>query len=49
MSNGAVTFTFGVDSTDASMDAGNLLKPVSARVTLRIIGAMTANAYRKYF
>ena len=49
MSNGAVILTFGVVSTDASIDADNLLKPVSARVTLRIIGAMTANVYRKYF
>lgn len=35
-------------SSDGSMDAGNLLKPMLARGELRCIGATTINEYRKY-
>ena len=35
-------------STEGSMDAGNLLKPMLARGVLRTIGATTINEYRKY-
>lgn len=35
-------------STEGSMDAGNLLKPMLARGELRCIGATTLNEYRKY-
>ncbi len=35
-------------STEGSMDAGNLLKPMLARGELRCIGATTTNEYRKY-
>ncbi|EKE03762.1 MAG: hypothetical protein ACD_20C00155G0001 [uncultured bacterium] len=35
-------------STEGSMDAGNLLKPLLARGELRCIGATTINEYRKY-
>ena len=38
----------GAGSTDGSMDAGNLLKPMLARGELRTIGATTVNEYRKY-
>lgn len=35
-------------STEGSMDAGNLLKPLLARGELRCIGATTINEYRKH-
>ena len=35
-------------SSEGSMDAGNLLKPMLARGELRCIGATTINEYRKY-
>ena len=35
-------------SSDGSMDAGNLLKPMLARGVLKCIGATTINEYRKY-
>ena len=38
----------GAGSTEGSMDAGNLLKPMLARGVLRTIGATTINEYRKY-
>ena len=38
----------GAGSTEGSMDAGNLLKPMLARGILRTIGATTINEYRKY-
>ena len=38
----------GAGSTEGSMDAGNLLKPLLARGVLRCIGATTINEYRKY-
>ncbi len=38
----------GAGSTEGSMDAGNLLKPLLARGALRCIGATTINEYRKY-
>ena len=38
----------GAGATEGSMDAGNLLKPMLARGTLRCIGATTINEYRKY-
>ncbi len=38
----------GAGSTEGSMDAGNLLKPMLARGILRCIGATTINEYRKY-
>ena len=38
----------GAGSTEGSMDAGNLLKPMLARGVLRTIGATTINEYRKH-
>lgn len=38
----------GTGSTDGSADAGNLLKPLLARGTIRILGATTIDEYRKY-
>ena len=38
----------GAGATEGAMDAGNLLKPMLARGTLRCIGATTINEYRKY-
>jgi ATP-dependent Clp protease ATP-binding subunit ClpB len=38
----------GAGSTEGSMDAGNLLKPMLARGVLRTVGATTINEYRKY-
>lgn len=38
----------GAGSTEGSMDAGNLLKPLLARGELRCIGATTINEYRKH-
>ena len=38
----------GAGSTEGSMDAGNLLKPMLARGVLRTIGATTIKEYRKY-
>jgi ATP-dependent Clp protease ATP-binding subunit ClpB len=38
----------GTGSTQGSMDAGNLLKPMLARGELRCIGATTVDEYRKY-
>ncbi|HSA06105.1 MAG TPA: ATP-dependent chaperone ClpB [Candidatus Gastranaerophilales bacterium] len=38
----------GAGSTEGSMDAGNLLKPLLARGQLRCIGATTINEYRKH-
>ena len=38
----------GAGATEGSTDAGNLLKPMLARGTLRCIGATTVNEYRKY-
>ncbi|MBQ3818927.1 AAA family ATPase, partial [bacterium] len=38
----------GAGSTEGSMDAGNLLKPMLARGIIRTIGATTINEYRKY-
>ena len=38
----------GAGSTEGSMDAGNLLKPMLARGVLRTIGATTINEYRTY-
>ena len=38
----------GAGSTEGSMDAGNLLKPMLARGLLRCVGATTINEYRKY-
>ena len=38
----------GAGSTEGSMDASNLLKPMLARGELRTIGATTINEYRKY-
>ncbi len=38
----------GAGATEGSTDAGNLLKPMLARGTLRCIGATTINEYRKY-
>jgi ATP-dependent Clp protease ATP-binding subunit ClpB len=35
-------------SSEGSMDAGNLLKPMRARGELRCVGATTINEYRKY-
>ena len=54
-SNGAIVMfidelhtVVGAGSTEGSMDAGNLLKPMLARGVLRTIGATTINEYRKY-
>ena len=38
----------GTGSTDGSADAGNLLKPMLARGTIRVLGATTIDEYRKY-
>ncbi len=38
----------GTGSTDGSADAGNLLKPILARGTIRVLGATTIDEYRKY-
>lgn len=38
----------GAGASEGSTDAGNLLKPMLARGTLRCIGATTINEYRKY-
>ena len=38
----------GTGSADGSADAGNLLKPMLARGTIRVIGATTIDEYRKY-
>ncbi len=38
----------GAGAAEGSTDAGNLLKPMLARGTLRCIGATTINEYRKY-
>ncbi len=38
----------GAGKTEGSMDAGNLLKPMLARVELHCIGATTLDEYRKY-
>ncbi len=54
-SNGAIVMfidelhtVVGAGSTEGSMDAGNLLKPMLARGVLRTIGATTINEYRKH-
>ncbi len=38
----------GTGSTEGSVDAGNLLKPMLARGNIRVIGATTTDEYRKY-
>lgn len=38
----------GTGSTDGSADAGNLLKPMLARGSIRVLGATTIDEYRKY-
>ncbi|MDB6127164.1 MAG: ATP-dependent chaperone ClpB [Verrucomicrobia bacterium] len=38
----------GAGKTEGAMDAGNLLKPMLARVELHCIGATTLDEYRKY-
>ncbi len=38
----------GTGSTDGSADAGNLLKPLLARGSIRVLGATTIDEYRKY-
>lgn len=38
----------GMGSSEGSTDAGNLLKPMLARGTIRVIGATTTDEYRKY-
>jgi ATP-dependent Clp protease ATP-binding subunit ClpB len=38
----------GAGASEGSMDAGNMLKPMSARGQLRMIGATTLDEYRKY-
>ena len=38
----------GAGKTDGAMDAGNLLKPMLARVELHCIGATTLDEYREY-
>lgn len=38
----------GMGSSDGSADAGNLLKPMLARGSVRVIGATTTDEYRKY-
>lgn len=38
----------GTGSTDGSADAGNLLKPMLARGTIRVLGATTVDEYSKY-
>ncbi|QCD80820.1 ATP-dependent Clp protease ATP-binding subunit ClpB [Vigna unguiculata] len=43
-----IHLVLGAGSTDGSMDAANLLKPMLARGQLRCIGATTLGEYRKY-
>ncbi len=38
----------GAGSSEGSADAGNLLKPMLARGSIRVIGATTTDEYRKY-
>ena len=38
----------GTGSADGSADAGNLLKPMLARGSIRVLGATTIDEYRKY-
>lgn len=38
----------GAGSSEGSADAGNLLKPMLARGSIRVIGATTIDEYRKY-
>jgi len=38
----------GAGAAEGAMDAGNMLKPMLARVELRLVGATTLNEYRKY-
>ena len=38
----------GAGRTEGAMDAGNLLKPMLARGSLRCIGATTLDEYRKF-
>ena len=38
----------GAGKTDGALDAGNILKPMLARVELHCIGATTLDEYRKY-
>lgn len=38
----------GAGKTEGSMDAGNMLKPMSARGELHCVGATTLDEYRKY-
>lgn len=38
----------GAGSSEGSMDASNLLKPMLARGEIKVIGATTLNEYRKY-
>ena len=38
----------GAGKTDGAMDAGNMLKPASARGELHCIGATTLDEYRQY-
>ena len=38
----------GMGSSDGAGDAGNLLKPMLARGTVRVIGATTTDEYRQY-
>ncbi|MBE1577723.1 ATP-dependent chaperone ClpB [Amycolatopsis roodepoortensis] len=38
----------GAGATEGAMDAGNMLKPMLARGELHLIGATTADEYRKY-
>lgn len=38
----------GSGAIDGAMDAGNIMKPLLARGTIRVIGATTLNEYRKY-
>ncbi|MFP5022161.1 ATP-dependent chaperone ClpB [Pseudonocardia phyllosphaerae] len=38
----------GAGATDGAMDAGNMLKPMLARGELHLIGATTADEYRRY-
>ena len=38
----------GMGASEGSVDAGNLLKPMLARGTIRVIGATTLDEYKKY-
>ena len=38
----------GMGGTEGSVDAGNLLKPMLARGSIRVIGATTLDEYKKY-